>query len=100
MAERIEKATLRNPIFWVCFIVSAGLIITGFIVPPTGKIDGSVLTAVGELFGYPTLWVVWQAIRKGVDAKVQHGKTSVSVGNFDDDPPPLQPYEAQQALED
>ncbi len=90
MAEQIKNGTLRNPVFWVCFVVSAVLIIAGFIVPPIGHIDGTVLTAVGELFGYPTLWVVWQAIRKGVDAKLQHGKTSVTVGNLNDDPAPPQ----------
>lgn len=42
-------------IFWVTFGVSAALIVVGFIIPPTGIIDGSVLTAVGELFAFATL---------------------------------------------
>ena len=33
--------------FWICLIVSIGLIVAGFCVPPMGIIDGSVLTAVG-----------------------------------------------------
>ena len=37
--------------FWICLIVSIGLIVAGFCVPPMGIIDGSVLTAVGILFG-------------------------------------------------
>ena len=41
--------------FWICLIVSIGLIVAGFCVPPTGIIDGSVLTAVGVLFGFATL---------------------------------------------
>ena len=41
--------------FWICLIVSIGLIIAGFCVPPMGIIDGSVLTAVGILFGFATL---------------------------------------------
>ncbi len=41
--------------FWICLIVSIGLMVAGFCVPPTGIIDGSVLTAVGVLFGFATL---------------------------------------------
>ena len=41
--------------FWICLIVSIGLIVAGFCVPPMGIIDGSVLTAVGILFGFATL---------------------------------------------
>ena len=41
--------------FWICLIVSIGLIVAGFCVPPMGIIDGSVLTAVGSLFGFASL---------------------------------------------
>ena len=41
--------------FWICLLVSIGLIVAGFCVPPTGIIDGSVLTAVGILFGFASL---------------------------------------------
>ena len=73
---------MRNPAFWVCLSISIALVVAGFLVPPTGKIDGSVLTAVGELFGFATLEVVLIAIRKGVDATLRHGKTEVSIGDM------------------
>ena len=41
--------------FWICLIVSIGLIVAGFCIPPMGIIDGSVLTAVGILFGFASL---------------------------------------------
>lgn len=41
--------------FWICLIVSIGLFVSGFCVPPMGIIDGTVLTAVGILFGFATL---------------------------------------------
>lgn len=41
--------------FGVCLVASIGLMVGGVFVPPTGVIDGSVLTAVGLLFGYATL---------------------------------------------
>lgn len=83
MAEIIENATLRNIPFWICLIVSIGLMIAGFFVPPTGEIDGSVLKGVGELIGFAALWIVLYAIRKGVDVKLQHGNTSVTAGDLD-----------------
>ena len=50
----MTKAKRTIP-FWICLIVSIGLIVAGFCVPPMGLIDGSVLTAVGILFGFATL---------------------------------------------
>lgn len=47
--------------------------------PPYAEIDGSVLTAVGELFAFPTLWTVWYGIDKGIDAKLKHGNTEVTI---------------------
>ena len=73
---------MRNPAFWVCLSISIALVVAGFLVPPTGEIDGSVLTAVGELFGFATLEVVLIAIRKGVDATLRHGKTEVAIGDM------------------
>ena len=50
----MTKAKRTIP-FWICLIVSISLIVAGFCVPPMGIIDGSVLTAVGILFGFATL---------------------------------------------
>lgn len=70
-------------------VISVGLIIGGFYVPPTGVIDGSVISAVGELMGFGVLFMAWEnigkAIDKGVDTKFQHGNTSVSFNNPDNE---------------
>lgn len=84
MSEIVKHATIGNPIFWICFTVCAGLVIAGFCVPPYAEIDGSVLTAVGELFAFPTLWTVWHGIDKGIDAKFTHGNTSVTIGDLNE----------------
>lgn len=67
----------------LAFIVAVGLGIAGFCVPPQGKIDGSVLTFVGELLGGVTLvnFVVNIPVylEAGVKAKISHGSTSISV---------------------
>ena len=85
MSETYKRATIKNPAFWVCLSLSIALIVAGFCVPPHGEIDGSVLTACGILFGFATLEVVHIAIRKGVDAKVKHGKTELTVGDLNKD---------------
>ena len=85
MAEIVSNATVRNPVFCVSFLLCAGLLIAGFLVPPTGSIDGSVLTGVGELFAFPTLWTVWHGIDKGIDAKLKHGNTEVTIGDLKED---------------
>ena len=83
MSETYKPATIKNPAFWVCLSLSIGLIVAGFCVPPHGEIDGSVLTACGILFGFATLETVHHAIRKGVDARVRHGQTELTVGDLD-----------------
>ena len=85
MSETYKRATIKNPAFWVCLSLSIGLIVAGFCMPPHGEIDGSVLTACGILFAFATLETVHHAIRKGVDAKVKHGKTELTVGDFNKD---------------
>ena len=65
--------------FVVCFFVSVGLIIGGFFVPPIGIIDGSVLTAIGELLMFPTLLYAFRALELGYKFKMQKGDMSVEV---------------------
>lgn len=52
----MTKENTRTIIIWVAaivaFIVGVGLCITGFLVPPTGVISGSVLTATGEFLSF------------------------------------------------
>ena len=65
--------------FVMCFFVSVGLIVGGFFVPPTGVIDGSVLTAVGELMLFPTLLYAFRAFELGTKVKFQKGDTTIEV---------------------
>ena len=59
--------------------ISVLLIIAGFFFPPIGKIDGSVLTAVGELFAFSALWNVTIAICKGKGVNLRHGNTEINI---------------------
>lgn len=83
--SKAEKCCICKITFAVCFLVSLSLIIGGFLVPPMGVIDGSVLTAVGELLLFPTLLYGYRAIELGYEVKIQHGETSVEIHNKEDD---------------
>lgn len=85
MSETYKKATIKNPAFWVCLTITIGLFVAGFCVPPHGEIDGSILTAGSILFAFATLEAVHVALKKGVDAKVKHGKTELAVGDLNKD---------------
>lgn len=79
-----KQCCLCKLIFALCFIVSVSLIIGGFFVPPTGVIDGSILTAVGELLLFPTLLYGYRAVELGLTVKFQKGETSIEIHRDDD----------------
>lgn len=69
--------------FWACLLTSIILLVAGFCLPPLASIDGSVLTAVGELAGFATIGVVGEAISKGSDIKLRKGDYELEVDNPD-----------------
>lgn len=71
--------------FWITLCVSLGLIIGGFFVPPRGIIDGSILTAIGIIFLWPSLATLSKAIENGRVAKLNFGHNSVSIGKDSND---------------
>lgn len=81
MSPLIKKATIGNLWFWILSGFAIALITAGFLVPPTGVIDPTVLTAVGEVFAFAALGTVILAIEKGLPAKVKHNNTSFTVGH-------------------
>lgn len=76
-----EKCKACRIAFCICLAVSISLLVGGFLVPPKGVIDGSVLTAVGELFAFAALSVGAHAIRLGYDLKVTKGDTTIHIDN-------------------
>jgi sugar phosphate permease len=71
--------------FALCFFVSVGLIVGGFFTPPMGVIDGSCLTAVGELLLFPTLLYGFRAVELGMRIKFQKGETSIEISKKQED---------------
>ena len=79
------KNYLENNSFFIFFsVASLILIVAGFIVPPTGHIDNSVLIAVGELNGTLAIGAVIKAIDKGRSASIKHSGTEVTITGDED----------------
>ena len=79
----------KNPDFWmvlgetVCGLVAFGLLIAGFICPPPGIIDSSVIQAVGELMGFATIWMLPSAIKASKHIKLEHGGNVITISGKD-----------------
>ena len=69
-------------VFYLTLAISLLLIIGGFLLPPMGIIDGSVLTAVGELLMFGVLAqlpAIIDAAKNGKAIHLQKGDFSVDV---------------------
>ena len=83
-ADEPRTFLLSRITFAICFFVSVGLIVGGFFVPPIGVIDGSCLTAVGELLLFPTLLYGFRAVELGLTVKFQKGETTIEIKKDED----------------
>ena len=73
--------------FYITLATSLMLIVGGFLVPPVGVIDGSVLTAVGLLLMFATLAhvpTIVEAARNGKSIKLTKGDSSIEVSSAQD----------------
>ena len=86
MSKFFKNFTRPNKIaFWVCLAISTTLLVASFILPPTGKIDPSVLRGVGEIFAFSVLYVVIEALNRGTDVTLQKGDVNLHLNNPDKD---------------
>ena len=68
-------------------IIAVGLLVYGALTPPPGKIDNSIIIAVGEIFMFAALWVFAHIVveeKKDARTKLQVGDNSVSIEVEDD----------------
>ena len=86
--NRFSKAT-----FLLCLIVSVGMMVGGFFVPPLGIIDGSIITGVGELLAFAALAMVPSVISSAKSTKVTtRSGTTIEVKSKEPQPPkPVEP---------
>ena len=79
------KNYLANNGFFIFFSIAALLlIVAGFIVPPTGIIDRSILIAVGELNGTLAIGAVIKSIDKGRSASIKYNGTELDINGDED----------------
>ena len=74
--------------FYLTLAISLLLIVGGFLLPPMGIIDGSVLTAVGELLMFGALVQVpalISAAKNGKSIKVTRGNSSIEVSSSENE---------------
>lgn len=86
MGKIFAAATINNVWFWVFGVTSILLIILSLFMPPLGEIHPSVVQAVGELFGFATLGTIIYAVDRGIDAKIKHKDTEISIINDENKP--------------
>ena len=84
--------------FFSTLLIAIALIIGGFLMPPQGEIDGSVLKGVGELFLWPALAFGAKALDDNKKIQMQHGNTTITVGSHM--PPPPEGEEEEPELEE
>ncbi|MBR0335146.1 MAG: hypothetical protein IIX13_09455 [Bacteroidales bacterium] len=83
MAKTI-KIPVAQAVTLFLTLISVGLFIGGFLTPPMGVIDGSVLTAAGILFAFAALWVTAHAvIEEGKVGKLKRGNTEIEITDTD-----------------
>lgn len=85
MKEFYKNYIESNGFFWFFSIIGVIMMIAGFILPPMGQIDNSVLVGVGEIDGIIALGAVLKAIDKGTDVSMSHNNTSITVSNKEED---------------
>lgn len=85
MKEFYRNYLENNLFFWIFSIIGIVMMIAGFLLPPMGQIDNSVLIGVGEIDGIIALGAVIKAIDKGSSASITHNGTSVTITNKEDE---------------
>jgi len=76
-------------VFYVNLVVSILLIVGGFFCPPMGVIDGSVLTAVGELLMFAVLAQIPSIIdsaKNGKSIRLKKGDFTAEVSSHPENP--------------
>lgn len=85
MKEFYRNYLENNLFFWIFSIIGIVMMIAGFLLPPMGQIDNSVLIGVGEIDGMIAIGAVIKAVDKGSSASITHNGTSVTITNKEED---------------
>lgn len=97
MGKILKHSIIENVPFWILAGLAAALGIIAFFMPPRAEVHPSVLKLISWFFAFTALWTVFAAMMRGIDARIQHGKTSLTVGQLEgkDAPQPPMPREEE-----
>lgn len=87
MKTWIKNASIGDIINFCCFVISIILAVVGFILPPTGVIDSSVLLVIGELGFFSTVTKIpdfIKALKGGATIEIDKGDTHIKLEGEDD----------------
>ena len=80
--ERAKKASAGDWINFICFVFSISLGTIGFIIPPTGEIDNSVLIFIGEVGFFSTVTRIpdfIKALKNGASIEIGKGDSHIKI---------------------
>lgn len=80
----LKRGSYKNFAFWLCLSCSIVMMGVSFVLPPIGVISSSSMAASSILWAYGALASFNHALDRGVDAKVKHGETELSIINDED----------------
>ena len=83
MGKILKHSFVDNIPFWILMCISIAIGVTGFFVPPKAENPPPVLKFISLLFAFAALWTAFVAMIRGIDARVTHGKTSLTIGDID-----------------
>lgn len=75
---------MKRIFFWITLLLSAALIVAGFLLPPLGIIDNSVLLAVGELGFFAVIAELPSYLESKKDIKISKGNTTITVADINE----------------
>ena len=100
MGKILKHSIVENIPFWILAGVSIIIGIIAFFVPPKAEIHPSVLHLISWYFAFAALWSVFVAMIRGIDARIQHGKTSLTVGSLEGKETKTEPTDREQIEEE
>ena len=83
MGKIIKQSVIENVPFWILSGIAMAMGITAFFIPPMAEIHPSVLRFISWVFAFAALWTVFVSMMRGIDARLQHGNTSLTIGDID-----------------
>lgn len=75
----MKKLNMYQIVPIITLIISIGLVVAGFIIPPTGIVDGSVLTAVGEIGLFTCIFNIPYYIQKAKEISFKKGDLELEI---------------------